>query len=266
MFARGLAFARATLVTSTFTQPCRFKGHSKWQNIKHNKAQQDAKKLARNKLHANRIVTAIRENGNKADMQYNRPLAKAYAEAIAASVPKATLEKAIKSASDKNVAALKEIILEVRGPQGCMILVEVLAPNKGETRDINTILKKNLGILEQGVLNNFTRSASVVIEGTDALDLDKAEELAIEVGAEDVEQIDSDEGVLFNITCDPNHLVAVKTGLEKNGATVLSAESTFVPSMTCELSGGALKSAEKLINLISENSVVVNVHHNIESL
>ena len=54
----------------------RWKGHSKWQNIRHTKEANDANRSRLAKVYSMKIGVAIRENGNEMDPERNKTLAK----------------------------------------------------------------------------------------------------------------------------------------------------------------------------------------------
>ena len=91
------------------------------------------------------------------NLEANRPLRKIYEEALAQNVPKATLEKILKSAVN-NAEVSSEHIWEVRGPGRAALIVECLAKSRGVVPPIlNPIFKKNGSVEERGVINMFDR-------------------------------------------------------------------------------------------------------------
>ena len=106
-------------------------GHSKWAQIKYKKAASDAKKgKIFSKL--SRVITiAARELG--ADPKTNSRLAAAIDEAKKANMPSDNIERAIKKATAKESAELKEVIYEAYGPGGSAIIITAVTDNSNRT-------------------------------------------------------------------------------------------------------------------------------------
>ena len=130
-------------------------------------------------------------------------------EAIAQGVMQSTIDKAIKGFKSSNDV---EGLFELRGPGRTGLIVEMIGSNEGNMRTIlNTITKKHRKIsfrirnlkspflkkfnpffseaaIEIGVKNMFERKGIIIC--TKSISLEQAEELAIEFGAEEVEEED----------------------------------------------------------------------------
>ncbi len=163
-----------------------------------------------------------------------------------------------------------------RGPGRSAILVEAVAPNRQMVYSrINQVLKKNLGAVEPGLAKLFRRAGVVcahqTAEEAGLQDLDAAEETAIEVDAEEVEEIPNFSGssttklpTSFMFTCDPNHVVRVKGALESKGHTVPTAEIKYLPYHYVALGKKARDANFSLIDQLMEKvEFAVGVHHNI---
>jgi len=164
----------------------RWKGHSKWQNIQHTKAEKDGQRSKLAWTYNRKIGVAIRENGNETDPDRNRSLARVLKEAIAQGVMQSTIDKAIKGFKSSNDV---EGLFELRGPGRTGLIVEMIGSNEGNMRTIlNTITKKHQAAIEIGVKNMFERKGIIIC--AKSISLEQAEELAIEFGAEEVEEED----------------------------------------------------------------------------
>ena len=100
-------------------------GHSKWNNIKHRKGKEDAKrakiftKLGRN------IMVATKEGGS--DPEFNPALKAAIEKAKASNMPNDNIERAIKiGAGELGADNFEEIVYEGYGPSGIAFLLNVL--------------------------------------------------------------------------------------------------------------------------------------------
>ena len=99
----------------------------------------------------------MKQTNNNMNLESNRPLRRIYEEALAQNVPKATLEKILKS-SVNNAEISSEHIWEVRGPGRAGLVVECLAKSRGAVPPvINPILKKCGSVEEREVINMFDR-------------------------------------------------------------------------------------------------------------
>ena len=117
-------------------------GHSKWAQIKYKKAASDAK---RGKLFSkiSRIITiAARESGG--DPKTNSKLAAAIEEARKANMPSDSIERAIKKASAKESAELKEVVYEAYGPGGVALIIEGYTDSHNRTtQEIKHLLSQS---------------------------------------------------------------------------------------------------------------------------
>ncbi len=118
-------------------------GHSKWSQIKHQKAAGDAKK---SKIFAklSRLISIAAAKGK--DPNANPALRDAIAKAKEANMPSDNIQKAIKRGTGelKEGGALEEVLYEVFGPAGCAILIEGITDNKNRTlAEVRHILSKH---------------------------------------------------------------------------------------------------------------------------
>lgn len=249
------------------------KGHAKWQNIRHIKSANDMLKARVNKLHANRIIIAIRGQGGQTNPDLNRALKRAIDEARAHDVPKSTIDRSVASASDKATADLVESVHEVRGPGRTALLVECLAKNKriAETA-VQAVLRKRGGAIEPGISAMFDNVGEVTIRvpAKDEWDLNRAEDLAIECSAEDVSQVEDDESEdslsadrYFVFACPPNQVSRLQAELKQQGHDVVHVESGFrAKTFSAPLSPLHAKMLELLVATLEKNESVVRVFHN----
>jgi YebC/PmpR family DNA-binding regulatory protein len=117
-------------------------GHSKWQQIKHQKAVSDAKK---SKIFAkiSRLIAIAAKKGK--DPQANAALRDAVAKAKEINMPSDNIERAIKrGGGEEKGEALEEVLYEIFGPGGCAILIEGITDNKNRTLgEMRHILSKH---------------------------------------------------------------------------------------------------------------------------
>ena len=116
-------------------------GHSKWSQIKHQKALTDKKKgQVFSKL--SRLITLAAKKGT--DPRSNTMLAQAIEQARSANMPSENIERAIKKVSDKDQAQLEELSIEALGPGGVALKIRAITDNRNRTiADIKKILSDN---------------------------------------------------------------------------------------------------------------------------
>jgi YebC/PmpR family DNA-binding regulatory protein len=135
------------------------------------------------------ITMAAKEGGQDPDM--NPKLRTAILNAKAQNMPKDNIEAAIKRASAKDAADIKEITYDVKAPYGVQMIVECATDNGTRTvANVKAILRKNNAeMLTSGSLNfMFTRKAVFVIDKTDEMDIEELELDLIDYGLEEIEE------------------------------------------------------------------------------
>ncbi len=122
-------------------------GHSHWAQIKRQKAANDAKKGSLFTKLSKAISHAARQGGG--DPSFNPTLADAIQKAKSYSMPKDTIDKAIKKGTGElQGGAMEEITYEGYGPAGEAYLINVLTDNKNRTvAEIRHIFSKRGGSL-----------------------------------------------------------------------------------------------------------------------
>ena len=106
-------------------------GHSKWANIKHRKARQDAK---RGKIYT-KLIRELTVAAKQGDEPNDNPrLRLALERANSENMPKDTIKRAIERGAGKGEASnLEEVIYEGYGPGGVAILIEAMTDNRNRT-------------------------------------------------------------------------------------------------------------------------------------
>ena len=108
-------------------------GHSKWAQIKHQKAASDAKRGQLFSKLSKTLTLAAREGG--ADPAANAKLREAVAKAKEANMPSDTIERAIQKAAGSAAAGgnLEPFLYEAYGPGGVALLIEGTADNRNRS-------------------------------------------------------------------------------------------------------------------------------------
>ena len=241
----------------------RVSGHSKWSTIKHKKGAADAKRGQLFTKLSKAIIVAAKEGG--ADPAANLSLQNAIEKAKSYSMPKDTIERAIArgAGTDADAAVYETIVYEGYGPDGVAVLVEALTDNRNRTAsDVRHTFTKNGGNLgTTGAVAWLFERRGIVLVDSAGVDEDELTLAAAEGGAEDVEL----DGSVFEVSCAPEDLAAVRQAIEDAGIKVESAELSMVPKTTVEVAEEP--SAKKLIRLIEaleENDDIQGVYANFD--
>jgi YebC/PmpR family DNA-binding regulatory protein len=236
-------------------------GHSKWATIKHKKGAADK---ARGKLWAKlirQVEVAARAGGG--DLDANPTLRTMVDKAKAASVPNDTIDRAIKRATGELEGVNYEsTTYEGYAPEGVAVYVEALTDNRNRTSaDVRHVFSKNGGSMAEpgAVAWQFERKGIVAVPST--VTEDDLMLVALDAGAEDI----TSEGDTWRVTCEPTDLTAVRTALEGAGIPVGSADVTWLPKATVELTTvEAAKRVLKLIDALDDHDDVQDVYANFD--
>ncbi|XP_042364209.1 translational activator of cytochrome c oxidase 1-like [Plectropomus leopardus] len=237
-------------------------GHNKWSKVKHIKGPKDE---ARGKMITKfgmMIKIAVKEGGPNPDLNVN--LAHVLEQCKSKNIPKASIEAAIKNAEKSKPAS--QHIFEARGPGGCLLLIEVLTDNHARShQEIKRLIVRNKGMLSDGARNNFNKRGVVVVPGQN-ISTERALELAIEAGAEDVQETeDEEEQPILQFICDMTDVRKVRASLEELGMQIISAGLEFVPRTLLSLDQDQLDAASTLIEALNDFPEVVRVWDNIQA-
>ena len=230
-------------------------GHSKWANIKHKKARQDA---SRGKIFTKitrEILVAVRHGG--ADPDANIQLRMVLNKARAANIPNDNINRAIARAVGSSESDnLEEINYEGYGPGGVAFLLDILTDNRNRTAgEIRYIFSRNGGNLgETGCVGWMFKRKGLILVEEGAADEEELMLAALEAGAEDVRDV----GQGWEMITLPENLEPVKDALEALGMVLADAEITMLPDTFSEGPAQVLD----LIDALEEHDDVQNVYTN----
>lgn len=239
-------------------------GHNKWSKVRHIKGPKD---MERSRIFTKLTLSirlAVKEGGP--NPEYNSSLASILEVCRSKNMPKATIESALKTEKNKGIY----LLYEGRGPGGASLLIEALSNSSPKCHlDIKYILNKNGGMMAEGARHFFDKKGVVVVGVEDrekrAVNLERALELAIEAGAEDVkEDEDEEEKSLFKFICDASSLHQVRKKLDSLGLCSVSCSLEFIPHSKVQLAGPELEQAAHLIQALNNYEDVIRVYDNIE--
>ena len=183
--------------------------------------------------------------------------------AKAANMPKDTVERAIKKATDKDAGDYKEIVYEGYGPYGIAIVVEAATDNTNRTvANVRSYFNKHGGTLgTQGSLSFLFEHKSVFkIKPKDGVSIEDLELELIDYGVDEVEP-DEEEIVLYGAF---EEFANIQKYLEESGYEIISAEFERIPNDLKEVTPEQRVQLDKLLEKFEEDEDVQNVFHNMK--
>ena len=236
-------------------------GHSKWANIKHRKARQDAKRGAVFTKIIRELTVAAKEGGPI--VEDNPRLRLAYDKALSANMAKDTINRAIqRGAGGQEGQNLEEVVYEGYAPGGVAVLIKTLTDNKNRTvseiRHAFTKYGGNLGT--SGSVAYMFEAKGKILVSADSSNYDFYE-LALEHGATDL--VDLDEGK-SEIVCDPKDLSNLKEKLTENDYAVDASEVVMEAETSINLDAEQSEKNIKLTDVLEDLDDVQEVFTNAE--
>ncbi|MGL4461366.1 MAG: YebC/PmpR family DNA-binding transcriptional regulator [Planctomycetia bacterium] len=235
-------------------------GHSHAKNVKMRKGAVDA---ARSRLFSkmSRLIQAAARMGG-GDIKGNAKLAFAVSKAKSVSLPKDTIEKAIKKGAGELGSGdnIEEIVYEGYGPNGVAVVCELLTDNRNRTaseiRKIFDVAGGNLGTT--GCVGwMFKRKGQFLIEAAGRSE-DSLMELALEAGAEDVKL----NGDFFEILCEPTDFQAVLHALQAANIETKQADVAQIPETLVPCDEETGRKIIRMLDKLDDHDDVQNVFSN----
>lgn len=219
-------------------------GHSKWANIKHRKAAQDAKRGKVFTKLIRELVVAAKSGGPLPED--NPRLRAAVDKALGNNMKRDTIDKAIaRGAGAGEGDNYEEVTYEGYGVGGIAVLVDCMTDNRNRTvSDVRHAFTKRGGNLgtDGSVAYLFKRTGQISYSA--GVDENRLIEVALEAGAEDV--VTNDDGSIDVLTAWED-FSGVKEALSGAGLEPENAEVTMLASITVPVD---LDGAEKLLALV----------------
>ena len=234
-------------------------GQSKWANIKHRKARQDA---SRGKVWTKviREITVAAKGGP--DPDDNPRLRLALDKANAANMPKDNIKRAIEKGSGTGeTGALEEIIFEGYGPGGVAILVETMTDNRNRTvSDVRHAFSKFGGNLGTDGSVSYLFNKIGIIHISKVTSEEELMDIVLESGADDL----VDEGEYFEIISSSSNLSNVLESLKSNSIENINAELTLRAETSVAIDQEMSEKVLKIMDFMDELDDVQEVHTNAE--
>ena len=234
-------------------------GHSKWANIKHRKARQDA---SSGKVWTKviREITVAAKDGP--DPNDNPRLRLALEKANSANMPKDTIKRAIEKGSGTGeTGSLEEIVFEGYGPGGVAILVETMTDNRNRTvSDVRHAFSKfggNLGT--DGSVAYLFKKLGLIHISKDISD-EELMDLVIESGANDY----TEEEDFFEVTTESNDFNNVLENFKKNEVKYINAQLTLRAETSVNIDHEMSEKVLNIMEFMDDLDDVQEVHTNAE--
>ena len=207
------------------------------------------------------ITIAVKAGGP--DPSANSRLRALIANAKTANMPKDTIDRAIKKASEKDASDYKEVISEGFAPNGIAVLVETATDNTTRTvANLRNYFNKKGGSLGNSgtVAFMFSHKCYFHIAPKDGITLDDLELELIDYGAEEFDQ--DEEEIIISGAFESNG--DIQKYLEDNGFEIKSSEFVYEPADYKELNAEQQAEVEALIEVLEEDEDVQNVFTNMK--
>ena len=236
-------------------------GHSKWANIKHKKAAQDAKKGKVFTKIIKELTIVSRDGGSDPDS--NPRLRQAISLAKSANMPNDTIERAIKKgAGELDGINYEEILYEGYGPGGIAIIMNALTDNRNRTvAEIRHLMNKyggNLG--EAGSVSWMFRHKGQIIIDSTSINEDTFVENVIDLEIEDLQT----QKLEFTILTKPSDLFQIVDQIEKKGYPIKSSTLEYIAKSYVKIEKSMVDKAITLMDCLDSHDDVQNIYSNLE--
>jgi YebC/PmpR family DNA-binding regulatory protein len=236
-------------------------GHSKWASIRHKKGAVDAKRGKIFSKLIKEITVAARLGGG--DPEGNPRLRVAIQAAKAQNMPKDNIARAIKKGTGELAGtSYEEYNYEAYGPGGVALMMSCLTDNKNRTiADIKHIFERHGGNLgEPGCVSWIFEKKGLVVFEKNSVEEEKLLDLALEEGAEDIKESETQ----FEVLTDPADFESIKKAFDDEGMSYSLAEISMIPQNTVKLEGRDAERVLSLLEALEENDDISNVYANFD--
>lgn len=234
-------------------------GHSKWANIKHKKAKEDAKRGQT----FTKIIKEITVSAKAGGIPENNPqLRQLIEKAKEANMPAENIIRAVKKGTGELPGVSYEAIsYEGYGPGGTAVIIEALTDNKNRTvADLRHIFGRHNGNLaETGAVNWMFEKLGVIRGSIQGTTEDGLLEALMDYDIQDISMEDN----FATVTTAMPALFQVKDALVKLGMKIEHAELEWVAKNNLEVDSETEEKAFGLFEALEDNDDVQNVYSNL---
>ncbi len=207
------------------------------------------------------ITVAARMGGG--DPDGNPRLRSAIAAAKAENMPKENIERGIKKGTGElEGVSYEEANYEGYGPGGVAVLIDCLTDNRNRTvADIKHAFERHGGNLgEPGCVAWMFEQKGVIAFEKDAVDEEQLFDLALEAGAEDV----NEEETEFEVITKPSDFEPVKKAIDAASLSYTFSEVTKIPKNTVKVEGKKAQQMLSLMQALEDHDDVSHVYANFD--
>ena len=238
-------------------------GHSKWANIKHRKAAQDAKRSKVWTRIIKELTIASRDGGPDPDS--NPALRLSIQNAKGANMPKDTMERAIKKGSGAEAANLQSLTYEGYAPHGIALFIEATTDNLNRTvANVRMVFNKYNGSLgTNGSLSFIFDTKGVFTIDNEQLETKNADELELELIDGGAEEVEKDEEITTIYTSFDDY-GNMQRKLQELDIESKSTEIQQIPKTTTALDTEQALEVLNIVEKFEELDDIQAVYHNLE--
>lgn len=234
-------------------------GHSKWANIRHRKAAQDAKRGKIFTRLIREIVVAARSGGD--DPATNPRLRTAIDKALAQNMKKDTIDTAVQRGSGQlDGDNVEELTYEGYGPGGVAILIETMTDNRNRTvSELRFAFSRHGGNLGTDGSVSYLFEKRGVLSFAASQDEEELLAAALEAEAEDV--VENPDGT-WDVFTTPEDYERVRKVLRDAGLQPVHDECGLMPTSRSEIGEVDAQQFMQLIDALDDIDDVQEVYHN----
>ncbi|WP_417656218.1 YebC/PmpR family DNA-binding transcriptional regulator [Pseudidiomarina aestuarii] len=234
-------------------------GHSKWANIRHRKAAQDAKRGKIFTRLIREIVVAARSGGD--DPATNPRLRTAIDKALAQNMKKDTIDTAVQRGSGQlDGDNVEELTYEGYGPGGVAILIETMTDNRNRTvSELRFAFSRHGGNLGTDGSVSYLFEKRGVLSFAASQDEEELLAAALEAEAEDV--VENPDGT-WDVFTTPEDYERVRKILRDAGLQPVHDECGLMPTSRSEIGEADAQQFMQLIDALDDIDDVQEVYHN----
>ena len=206
------------------------------------------------------ITMAAKEGGGDPDM--NAKLRTAILNAKAENMPKDNIDAAIKRATAKDSADMKEVNFEGKAPHGVLLFIECATDNNTRTvANVKSILNKNGGeMLTNGSLEfMFARKSIFEFALKDDVDVEELELELIDAG---LEEIEAEDGVCL-VTADYTSFGTMNEAIEGMGIEITKATLERIANTPIEINDEQQADIDKILERLEDDEDVQKIYTNL---
>ena len=238
-------------------------GHSKWSTIKRQKGLNDQKRGKTFTKLAMSIIIAIKQGGGISDPTSNFKLRLAIDAARAANMPKENIERAINKASGGQAGDVHEVLYEGFAQGGVCVIVEAATDNPMRTTsEVKSVFNKaGASFGQPGSVSYLFKHIGRIIVKKASLSFDEIFALAVELGAEDIEEVDEEIFIYTSM----HDLAKIKDAISNANIEILEADLIREPIVTIKIDEEEkFNKIEHFINVLEELDDVLKVYTNLQ--